>query len=182
MHILFDFIPIALFFIFFKLYDIYVATAVAMLTTILQIAYMWFRNKQVEKAPIITLVVILILGGATLFFHNELFIKWKPTVIYWALSLIFIGSNILNKGSMSQRMLAEQISVSNDKWQIIDKMVVVFFLFLGSLNIYIAYSYNTEVWVNFKLFGTLAITLLFCVGISCYIAKNAQTIESQNEN
>ena len=182
MQILFDFIPIGLFFVFFKIYDIYVATAVAMLSTIIQIAYMWFRNKKVEKAPIITLVIILVLGGATLFFHNELFIKWKPTVLYWALSIIFIGSILLDKGSLSQRMLSEQIAITEDKWAIVDKMVIIFFLLLGGLNIYIAYSYSTEVWVNFKLFGTLAITLLFCIAVSFYMAKYAQTIESQDEN
>ncbi|MBT4804209.1 MAG: septation protein A [Legionellales bacterium] len=181
MHFLFDFIPIALFFIFFKLYDIYVATAVAMLASTLQIAYMWYLTKKIDKTPCITLVTMLVLGGATLFFHNELFIKWKPTVIYWVISLFILGNRILTNTSSSHKLFKDKVLLDNRHWNTIDKFTAVFFAFMGFLNITIAYNYDTNTWVHFKLFGALGLMLLFCLAVSCYITKYAEEIESNEQ-
>jgi intracellular septation protein len=181
MHLIFEFLPIILFFVAYKLCDIFIATAAAMAATIIQILYLWFKHKKIEKGPVITLVAILVLGGATLFFHDELFIKWKPTVVYWLLSAFIFINNIRQKGPTTKKLLGEKITLPNNVWGTIDDITVYFFLFLGALNIYIAYSYTTEIWVNFKLFGALLLTILFCVSISFYIAKNAETIEVSSE-
>lgn len=181
MHLIFEFLPIILFFVTYKMFDIFVATAVTMVATIAQILYLWLKNKKVEKGPVITLVAILILGSATLFFHNELFIKWKPTVVYWSLSAFILINNILNKGPTTKKLVGEKMTLKDHIWSTIDNITIGFFFFLGALNIFVAYSYATEIWVNFKLFGALALTVLFCISISFYIAKNAETIESANE-
>ena len=181
MHLIFEFLPIILFFVTYKLCDIFVATAVTMVATIAQILYLWFKDKKIEKGPIITLVAILILGGATLFFHDELFIKWKPTVVYWLLSAFIFINNLMQKGPTTKKLLGEKMTLPDHVWSTIDNITVYFFFFLGSLNIFVAYTYATEIWVNFKLFGALLLTVLFCVSISFYIAKNAETIESAGE-
>jgi|TARA_B110000459_G_scaffold201014_1_gene250718 intracellular septation protein len=181
MHLLFEFLPIILFFVAYKVADIFIATAAAMAATIVQILYLWFKNKKIEKGPVITLVAILVLGGATLFFHDELFIKWKPTVVYWLLSAFIVVNKLMSNAQTTKKLLGEKMTLQNHVWTMIDNITVYFFLFLGALNLYIAYSYDTAVWVNFKLFGTLLLTVLFCVSVSYYIAKNAETIEASSE-
>lgn len=181
MNILFDFLPVALFFIVFKLYDIYAATAIAIVVAVLQNAYMYFRYKKIEKTPLITLAIMLVLGGATIFLHNEMFIKWKPTVVYWSFALVIIGMRIIKNSSLAKKMFSDKISLATEKWLVIDNSMLIFLSFLGSLNIFIAYSYDTNTWVNFKLFGALILTLVFCIAISCYMAKHSQSINS-NEN
>ena len=178
MQILLDFIPIALFFLFFKLFDIYAATAAAIVATILQISFIYFKNKKIEKTPLITLIIILIFGGATLLLHNELFIKWKPTVLYWIICSIILFAKIIKKTPISAKVMADKISLTDKKWKIVDNYTFMFFSFMGALNLYVAYNFDTNTWVNFKLFGALALTMIFCLALSCYMAKNAESIDS----
>src|SRR3989338_6989143 len=136
MKFLTDLLPIILFFIAFKFYGIYIATAVAIAASLLQVAYCYFINKKVDGMQWITLAIIVILGGATLFLHNELFIKWKPTVIEWAFALAFLLSQFFGKKSLTQRMLEANVTLPAYFWQRLNLSWVIFFFVMGAVNIY----------------------------------------------
>ena len=178
MSFIFDFFPILAFFIFYKLYNIYIATAVTMAISCAQLAYVWFKHKKLDKTLLFTLVTILILGSATLILHDELFIKWKPTVLYWSLATFIVVRYILGYGSSLQAFLQDKILLDTNVWKNIDIAVATFLTLLGVLNLTIAYNFDTNTWVYFKLFGSLGLTLLFSIILSFYIAKNAIEIES----
>jgi intracellular septation protein A len=171
MKLLFDLFPVILFFIAFKLYGIYVATAVAIVASILQVAYVYAKNKRVEKMHIITLALIIILGGATLIFQDEAFIKWKPTVVNWGFALIFLGSHFIGQKPIIRRMMDQAISLPDRVWLNLSYMWIVFFIFSGIANIYVAYQYDTDTWVNFKLFGLMGLTLVFIIVQGIYISR-----------
>lgn len=171
MKLLFDFFPILLFFIAFKTYDIYVATAVAIVASIVQVGYVYFKNKRIEKMHLITLALIVILGGATLIFQDEAFIKWKPTVVNWGFALVFLGSHFIGEKPIIRRMMDQAISLPNAIWTKLSIMWVLFFLFSGAANIYVAYQYDTDTWVNFKLFGLMGLTFVFIIIQGLYISR-----------
>ncbi|KUJ75302.1 septation protein A [Thiomicrospira sp. XS5] len=171
MKLLFDLFPVILFFIAFKLYGIYVATAVAIVASILQVAYVYAKNKRVEKMHIITLALIVILGGATLIFQDEAFIKWKPTVVNWGFALVFLGSHYIGQKPIIRRMMDQAISLPERVWLNLSYMWIVFFIFSGIANIYVAYQYDTDTWVNFKLFGLMGLTLVFIIIQGIYISR-----------
>jgi len=172
MKLLFDFFPILLFFISFKLFGIYIATGVAMAASLLQVGAYWLKHRKFEYLHIITLVTVVLLGGTTLLLHNELFIKWKPTAIYWLFAAAFLGSQFIGKKSLIQRMLDAQITLPNQVWQRLNLTWVLFFAAMGGLNIYVLYHFSTDAWVNFKLFGTLGLTLVFLVGQGIYMSRH----------
>lgn len=171
MKILFDFFPILLFFIAFKVFDIYVATAVAIAATALQVAVAWLRKRKVEPMHLITLVLIVVFGGATIYFKDETFIKWKPTVVNWLFGLAFLLSQVFGERPFVERMLGSNVQLPPPIWRRLNLMWAVFFLTLGVVNLFVAYSFDTETWVNFKLFGLLGLTLLFAVAQSIYLSR-----------
>jgi intracellular septation protein len=178
MKALFDFFPLILFFAAFKLYDIYVATAIAIAATFLQVAYVWIKYRRFETTHIITLVVISFFGGLTLFFHNDAFIMWKPSVVNWIFSAIVLGSVAVNR-SVIKTLMGKQLDLPDRIWNRLSIAWGVFFLAMGFLNMYIAFYYQLdlpdevrrEIWVNFKVFWMLGLTLLFSVGQMFFIAK-----------
>ena len=178
MKALFDFFPLILFFAAFKLYDIYVATAIAIAATFLQVAYVWIKYRRFETTHIITLVVISFFGGLTLFFHNDAFIMWKPSVVNWIFSAIVLGSVAVNR-SVIKTLMGKQLDLPDRIWHRLSIAWGVFFLAMGFLNMYIAFYYQLdlpdevrrEIWVNFKVFWMLGLTLLFSVGQMFFIAK-----------
>lgn len=174
MKLLYDFFPILLFFAAYKFFGIYIATAIAIITTCLQVGYQWFRYKRCETIQIITLVLIVLLGGATLFLHNELFIKWKPTAINWLLGIIFLGSQFVSKEPFIQHLMQNQIRLSPSIWQRLNLSWVIFFFATGLANLYVAYHYDTNTWVNFKLFGLLGLTIGFIILQSIYLARHVK--------
>jgi len=171
MKLLFDLFPVILFFIAFKLYGIYVATAVAIIASIIQVAYVYAKNKRVEKMHLITLALIVILGGATLVLQDETFIKWKPTVVNWGFALVFLGSHFIGQKPIIRRMMDQAISLPDNAWIKLSYMWVAFFIFSGIANIYVAYQYDTDTWVNFKLFGLMGLTLAFILIQGVYISR-----------
>lgn len=171
MKLLFDFLPIFLFFITYKFYGIYTATGVAIVVSLLQVTVNRIKNKRFETMHLITFFSILILGGATLLMHNEIFIKWKPTILYWLLGLLFIGTSLFGKKPLLQRMMEANIELPITIWQRLNISWAIFFLALGGLNLFVVYHFNTNTWVNFKLFGTLGLTLLFVIIQSLYMAR-----------
>lgn len=174
MKILFDFFPILLFFIAFKFYGIYYATGIAMAASLLQVGLYWIKHRRFELMHIVTLICVLLLGGATLLLHNELFIKWKPTAIYWIFSLIFLITQFIGNKTLIQRLMEEKIELSSTIWSRLNMGWAIFFILMGFANLYVAYHYDTNIWVNFKLFGSIGLTLLFVIAQSFYIAKHAQ--------
>jgi intracellular septation protein len=171
MKVLIDFLPILLFFILYKVAGIYAATWAAIATSIGQCLVYKLVYKRVEPMALITMILIIILGGATLCFHNEWFIKWKPTAIDWAFALAFLASHLSQKPLM-QRMLESNMSLPAKIWSTINISWAIFFIVMGLANIYGAYHYDTDTWVNFKLFGMLGCTLVFVIAQSCYISRH----------
>lgn len=174
MKFLADFLPILLFFIAYQLYDIYVATAVAIAASALQIGYLWLFGKKIEKMHLVTLGLLIIFGGLTLALRDPLFIKWKPTVVNWLFAAVFLGSQFIGKKSMIERMMGHAIELPVRIWTRLNISWGVFFLVSGILNLYVAFNFAEETWVNFKLFGMLGLTILFVILQSFYMARHIQ--------
>ncbi|OQX05469.1 MAG: septation protein A [Desulfobulbaceae bacterium A2] len=172
MKLLVDFFPILLFFIAFKLAGIYVATAVAIAAGCAQVGFFWWKKRQVESMHLVTLAVIIVFGGLTLYLQNELFIKWKPTVINWLFGLVFLASQLFGGKTMIERMLGANLSLPARIWRRLNLGWGLFFLLLGGINLFVLYSFDTATWVNFKLFGLLGLTLLFVVLQSLYLSRH----------
>ncbi len=177
MRLLFDFLPILLFFAAYKFAGIYTATVVAMAASALQVGFFWLKHRTVEKLHVITLILIVFLGGATLILHDPIFIKWKPTLVNWAFALVFLGSHFIGKQPILQRLMSKQIQLSQQIWNRLSLSWVCFFTLTGAINIYVAYAYDTDIWVNFKLFGMLGLTVLFIVIQAIVLARYAQPNE-----
>ncbi len=172
MKILFDFFPIVIFFICYKFYGIYTATAVAMAASVFQVLFHRIKHQHYEKMHLISLALIIVLGGATLIFHNPWFIKWKPTCIYWLSSLVFLGSTFIGKKPIIQKMMDSNIDLPNNIWRRLNLAWCLFFAVMGGLNIYVAYNFSTDFWVNFKLFGGAGMTLVFIFLQAIYLTRH----------
>lgn len=171
MKLLFDFFPILLFFLAYKLYGIYAATMVAIVATLFQVALSWIKNRKVEPMHLVTLLLIVVLGGATLYLQDERFIKWKPTIINWLFGLAFIGSQFLGKKTVIERMMGRNLTLPAAVWRKLNVYWALFFAFLGCANLYVIYRFDTDIWVNFKLFGMLGLTLAFVVAQTIYLYR-----------
>ncbi len=153
------------------------ATMAIMATSLLHVIYARLKTGVFQKMPLFTLLMVTILGSATLLFKNEIFIKWKPTVLYWLLALVLLVSHLTChfRGStlLLQRLLEKQIRLQTTIWQRLNISWILFFAGLGALNLYVVYHFDTSTWVNFKLFGTLGLTLLFVVLQGLYMNKHS---------
>jgi len=171
MKLLLDFFPIVFFFIAFKMYDIYVATAVLIIASLIQTTAHWLMHRRFEKMHVITLVLVCVFGGLTLMLQDEMFIKWKPTVINWLFAVVFIGSQFIGKKSIIQRMMGDHMVLPANIWLHLNIAWTLFFIALGIANLYVVYNFDTETWVNFKLFGLLGLTFVFVIAQSLYVAR-----------
>ena len=178
MKMLIDFLPVALFFIVYKMEDIYVATAVLIIASAVQTVGVRLWKGKFEQSHVITLVLVAAFGGMTLFLHDEMFIKWKPSVINWLFAAVFLGSMWVGKQNIIKRMMGGQVNLPQHVWSTLNVAWAVFFIFLGFLNLYVVYNYDTDTWVNFKLFGLMGLTIVFIIGQSLYMAKY---IESEDD-
>ena len=181
MKFLFDYFPIICFFVAYKIWGIYVATAVAMVISALQVSGYWLRYRKVEKIHIITLALILLLGGTTLILHDAIFIKLKPSVIYWVFALMFFASHWFTSKTLIERLLGDKMQAPTKTWAVINYSWGIFFFLLGFLNLYVVYHFDTNTWVNFKLFGTLGLMLVFIVAQAFYLAKHTTSLEDNKE-
>ena len=171
MKFLFDLFPIILFFAAFKLAGIYVATAVAIGATFAQIAWVWWRHGKVDTMLWISLALIVVFGGATLLLHDETFIKWKPTVLYWLFATVLVGSATLFRKNLIRKMLEEQVALPEALWGRLNLAWATFFAAMGVANLFIAFNYPTDIWVNFKLFGGMGLMVLFIFAQGLWLAK-----------
>ena len=174
MKLLFDVFPVVLFFVAFKLYDIFVATAVAIVASFVQIGWMWFRQRKVDNMMWVSLAVITVFGGATLLLENETFIKWKPTVLYWLFGSALAVGALAFKKNLVRSIMGHQVSLPDPIWQKLLVSWIGFFAVMGALNLYVAYSFSTDAWVNFKLFGGIGLMLLFVIAQGLFLAKHVQ--------
>lgn len=181
MKLLFDLFPVVLFFIAYKMYDIYTATAVIIVATIAQVAFVYAKERKVEKIHIITLVLILVLGGLTLVLQDEAFIKWKPTLVNWGFALVFLGSHYIGSKPIIRRMMDSAISLPDVIWVRLSMMWIAFFILSGVTNLYVAFNYDTDTWVDFKLFGLMGMTLIFIVIQGFYINRYMEESDSEAE-
>ena len=174
MKMLFDVFPVILFFIAFKVYDIYVATAVAIGATFAQIAWVWFRHRKVDNMLWVTLVVITVFGGATLLFRDDTFIKWKPTVLYWLFAGVLAVAAVGFRRNLIRSMMQKQVTLPDEVWTRLLMSWIGFFAVMGVLNIYVAYNYSLDAWVNFKMFGGIGLMLVFVLLQALMLAKHVQ--------
>jgi intracellular septation protein len=201
MKILFDFLPVILFFGMFKYAESHVdwaarfatdhlgfvvsggvvgteeapvlrATVVVILATTLQIAYMLARRRRVDMMLWITFVLVVVLGGATIWFHNATFIKWKPSVLYWAMGLSFWVSQTIFHKNLLQTLIGQQLDLPGKVWQRLNFAWIAFFGLMGLLNLYVAYSYSTSVWASFKAFGATGLMLVFMLAQGIYMSRH----------
>lgn len=183
MKLLFDFFPLLLFFVAFKLAGIYVATAVAMVASFAQVGGYWWKYRRFETMHLLTLAVIVVFGGLTLILQNDAFIKWKPTILYWVFASLILGSQWIGKKPAMERLLGSQLALPAAIWRRFNLSWGIFFLFMGALNLYVAFyfaldhdaAWRREMWVNFKVFGSLGLTFLFTLAHIPFLSKYLDT-------
>jgi intracellular septation protein len=179
MKLLFDLFPVILFFIAFKIAGIYVATGVAIAATFLQIGWVWFRHRKVETMLWVSLGVIVVFGGATLLLHDETFIKWKPTVLYWLFASILLGAQIFFRRNLLKSLIGDKITMPEPGWLQLNLSWIAFFIFMGLINLYVAYTFSTEAWVNFKLFGGMGLMFAFVLLQGLMLSKYIEPEEDK---
>lgn len=172
MKILFDFFPVILFFIAYRLFGIYTATAVAMVASCVQVIAYRIQHKEYDKMHLFSFALIFVLGGATLFFHNPWFIKFKPTGVYWFMASAILISQRFGTKPLVQKMMEGNIVLPAVIWFRLNIAWAVYFIVLGCLNMFVAYYYSTSTWVNFKLFGGVGLTLLFVFMQAIYLTRH----------
>lgn len=176
MKILIDFFPILLFFGAFKLYDIYVGTAVLMAATVVQMALIYTLDRKLQTMHKITLALILVFGSLTLLLQDERFIKWKPTVLYAAMAIGLALAVWVMRKNFLKLLLGSQMELPEPVWRQLNVAWVVYCAFMSLINAYVAHYYSTEAWVNFKLWG-YAFPLAFIIGQGFYIARYLKSDE-----
>ena len=186
MKFLFDFFPLVAFLIAFyypedREQGIYLAIQVLIIASAIQIIVYWLITRKFEKMHVITLILTVILGGATLLLKDVRFIKWKPTVVNWIFALVFFGSQFICKKPIIRRMMDHAISVPNEIWTKLNIGWVVFFIFSGIANLYVAYNFSTEFWVNFKVYGLLGLTFIFAIAQAMYMSQHIKDVNEEKK-
>jgi intracellular septation protein len=177
MKLLLDFFPLILFFAALKLADIYVATGVAIVATVVQIAWMRLARHKIQPMQWVSLAVIVLFGGATIVLHNETFIKWKPTVLYWLMGgALAMGQLVLRK-NLLKKLLGSELELPDDAWRVANWAWIVFFAGMGALNLWVAFNFDTQTWATFKVFGAFGLSILFGLGLFLYLGRHVKTEE-----
>ena len=199
MKQLYDFFPILLFFIVYKFFldlpdelilatnqifpfmqlepgeskhAIYMATLTAIVATFVQVSLTAIVSRKVEKMHVITLILLVVFGGATLLLKDPVFIKWKPTAINWLFAIVFLGSQFIGKKPLVQRMMGHAIDITERSvWLKLNMAWIGFFIFSGVANLIVAFNFSEDIWVDFKLFGLMGLTLIFVIGQAFYLTK-----------
>ena len=178
MKLLLDFFPIILFFVAFKVSGIYVATAVAIVATIGQIGWLRYKTGKVEPMQWVSLGVIVLFGGATIVAHNDTFIKWKPTVLYWLMAATLAAGQLIFRKNLLKSLMGSQMQLPEPAWRVTNWSWIVFFAVMGVLNLWVAFNFDTDTWVNFKLFGGLGLMAVFVVSQALYLGRYMKADEA----
>ena len=175
MQFLYEILPVFLFFLAFKFYDIYAATVVGIVATLLQVILSRAWTGKWDRKQLVTLAVFLFFGSMTLYFHNPIFVKWKPTVVFWIFGIVILGYQFFSAKPLMQRlmenMLQDKGEVPVHAWKKINIAWSLFFLSLGAINLYVAYAYSNAVWVNFKFYGVTGALFFFSLLQALYLAR-----------
>ena len=176
MRFFFDLLPVAVFFIAYYAVDnreqaIYIATAAAVAASVIQVAGFRLLSGRGEKMHLVTLAIILVLGGITVLLQDKRFWFWKPTLVNWLFAAAFLGSQFVGEKPLVERMLSAAAAAPRRVWLRLNFAWAAFFVLLGALNLYVAFNFAEHIWVNFKLFGLMGLTLLFAVGQAFYLAR-----------
>ena len=180
-----DFIPLILFFIVYKISPqavdilghsfmvggIFSATAVLIASSIVVYGILYIQQGKLEKSQWLTLAGCLVFGSLTLAFHSETFLKWKAPVVNWVFALVFAGSHFIGDRLLIQRIMGHALSLPQPIWRKLNVAWIIFFIFCGAANLYVAFTYQ-DFWVDFKVFGSLGMTVLFLVGQGLFLAKH----------
>lgn len=185
MAFLFDFFPVLLFFGAYKLTDFFVATAVFIAATLVQIGYQWIRHRKVKTMHLVSAALVLVFGGATLLLQDEELLKWKVSVVYWLLAVGFLLSGwVGEKRTVVERLMGSQMDLPAVIWNRLNLMWVAFYIALGFLNLYVMFNYNTDAWVNFKLWGVFGLIILFALIQGVYLSRHLpdEIVKSKESN
>jgi intracellular septation protein len=172
MKFLFDIFPVILFFVVYKFWGIYAATAAAIAATLIQIAWAKIKHGKVDNTLVLSGVVIVVFGGATLFLQDESYIKIKPTVLYWLFAVGLVAANMFFKKNLIRGLMETQIGLPDPIWDKLNLAWAIFFAVLGALNLFIAFTFPTDLWVDFKVFGTMGLMFLFFIGQALVLDKH----------
>lgn len=176
MKLLLDFLPVIIFFVVYKMTgNIILATGVLIPATIIQMLYTWLRTHKIEKMQLVTLALVVLLGGATVLFKDKTFIQWKPTVVNWLFALAFVGSHFIGQKPIVQRLMEGNIAMPDMVWRKLNIAWTLFFILMGLLNLLVVYTLSEAAWVNFKLFGMLGLTLVFILVQGLYMSRHIQS-------
>tara|TARA_R110002167_G_scaffold90667_2_gene244150 strand:- start:69 stop:617 length:549 start_codon:yes stop_codon:yes gene_type:complete len=178
--LLLDFFPIVIFFVVFKIYGIYYATGALMIASAVQISYLYLRYKKVEMMHVITLVLVVIFGGLTIYLHDDRFIQWKVSILNWLFAFILLASHFFMKKPVIRMLMEKNLELPDVIWKRLNMVWVVYFTILGAVNIYVAYNFSLNAWVNFKTFGLFGVTILFVIGQSFYLYKHMDHSKSDD--
>ncbi|MGF1548042.1 MAG: septation protein A [Thiotrichales bacterium] len=204
MKFLFDLFPVILFFITFKVAErqpeaaaalasgilgplgglvtapqapILLATGVAILASFAQIGWLLLRRRKIDTMLWVSLAIIVVFGGATLLLRDEAFIKWKPTVLYWLFGATLLISAFAFRKNLIRALMGTQMQLPDVIWTRLNLSWVGFFVFMGLANLYVAFNFSTDTWVNFKLFGGIGLMVLFVLGQSLFLAKYLEDVQ-----
>ena len=186
MRTFLDFLPVLAFVLAYWLTkDLYVAILVIMIAVVIQLAITWLITRTIPGMLLISAALVIGLGGISLWLNNPLIFKWKPTVLYWLLAALFLGSQFIGDNPLAQRLLQsiseEPLHLSNQDWATLSLMWFGFFFIAGTANIVVAYSFEEAVWVNFKLFGLIGLTLAFLILQAVWITQRLPDQEVEHE-
>jgi len=177
MKLLFELFPVLLFFVAYKIYGIYVATAVMIITSLLQAFYLWRRDGAIPTMHWVTLGLVVFFGGLTLVLQDPTFVKIKPTIVNWLFASAFIIAPFIGGKTLPQRMMEANVELPESKWKSLNVAWILFFIALGGLNVAVAFNFSEDAWVNFKLYGLMGLTFVFALAQGFYIARHMQAHE-----
>lgn len=180
MQFLFDIFPVLVFFIAYKLADIYVATGAILVAVVIQVVAQWLLKRKLSTMALVSSVLVLVFGGLTLLIHDEAFIQWKVTVVNWLFAAGFLASHFLGEKTIIERLMGESIELPRPLWRRLNLAWTGFFLFLGAINVYVMKSFALDVWVNFKFYGVIGLTLVFALGQGLWLASKTQIDTSKS--
>jgi len=169
---LFDFFPVILFFVAFQFAGIFAATAAAIAATVAQVAWVLARGRKVAPMQWVSLAIIVIFGGATLLLRDETFIKWKPTVLYWISSAAFLGGLAFRANFVKALLGGEELVLPERVWTRLAVAWGIFFLAMGAVNLWVAFTFSTEAWVRFKVFGGIVLIVAFVLAQAVWLSKH----------
>jgi intracellular septation protein len=179
MQMLFDLLPVVFFFIAYKMAGIYVATAVLIVGVLVQTAISWFKHKKVSPMLLTSAILVLVFGGLTLIIHDATFIKWKPTIVNLLFAGAFLASQFMKGPTIVQRLMGEQMKLEPASlWTRLNLMWVGYFIFCAVLNLYVAYNFSENAWVNFKLFGLMGLTIVFALAQGYWLGRKLDQTEA----